>query len=67
MVDLVIILLKCNMCFLDVRDIIADDEALQAGVQETLQEYNLDQFITADVPGCEHQVCIDLNQLLWKR
>lgn len=42
----------------DVRDIIADDEALQAGVLPSLQTYNLEQFITADVPGCEHQVCI---------
>ena len=38
------------------RDIIADDDALQAGIKDTLQEYNLEQFITADVPGCEHLV-----------
>ncbi|KAH8114348.1 F-actin capping protein, alpha subunit [Phellopilus nigrolimitatus] len=42
----------------DVRDIISDDEALQAGVLPSLQEYNLAQFITADVPGCEHQVIV---------
>ena len=41
---------------LDVRDIIADDEALQAGILPSLQEYNLGQFITVDLPGCEHQV-----------
>ena len=41
---------------LDVRDIIADDEALQAGILPSLEEYNLEQFIIADVPGCEHQV-----------
>lgn len=43
---------------LDVRDIIADDEALQAGILPSLQEYNLEQFITVDLPGCEHQVSI---------
>ncbi|EJC97914.1 F-actin capping protein, alpha subunit [Fomitiporia mediterranea MF3/22] len=42
----------------DVRDIIADDEALQAGILPSLEEYNLEQFITADVPGCEHQVIV---------
>ncbi|KAI5119207.1 hypothetical protein M0805_004462 [Coniferiporia weirii] len=42
----------------DVRDIISDDEALQAGVLPSLQEYNLEQFITADVPGCDHQVIV---------
>jgi len=42
----------------DVRDIIADDEALQAGVLPSLQTYNLEQFIAADVPGCEHQVIV---------
>ena len=45
----------------DVRDIIADDEALQVGIKGTLQEYNLEQFITADVPGCEHLVCCVLQ------
>lgn len=38
------------------RDIIADDETLQTGILPSLEEYNLDQFITADVPGCDHQV-----------
>ncbi|PAV17001.1 F-actin capping alpha subunit [Pyrrhoderma noxium] len=42
----------------DVRDIIADDEALQAGILPSLQEYNLEQFITVDLPGCEHQVIV---------
>ena len=45
------------------RDIIADDDALQAGIRDTLQEYNLEQFITADVPGCEHLVCCGLYLL----
>ncbi|KAL5501674.1 CAP1 [Sanghuangporus vaninii] len=42
----------------DVRDIIADDEALQAGILPSLEQYNLEQFITADVPGCDYQVII---------
>ena len=49
------------MIITDVRDIIADDEALQVGIKGTLQEYNLEQFITADVPGCEHLVCCKLD------
>ena len=43
-------------CFKDVRDIIADDEALQSGILPSLEQYNLEQFITADVPGCDYQV-----------
>ncbi|OSD07566.1 F-actin capping protein alpha subunit [Trametes coccinea BRFM310] len=39
----------------DVRNIISDDESLQAGVLPALREYNLAQFITADVPGHQHQ------------
>lgn len=38
----------------DVRNIISDDESLQEGVRPALIEYNLAQFMTADVPGCEH-------------
>ncbi|THH07390.1 hypothetical protein EW146_g9333 [Bondarzewia mesenterica] len=40
----------------DVRNIISDDDSLQAGVYPALQEYNLGQFIVADVPGVQHQV-----------
>ncbi|KAI0084791.1 F-actin capping protein alpha subunit [Irpex rosettiformis] len=39
----------------DVRNIISDDDTLQAGVLPALQEYNLAQFITASVPGRQHQ------------
>ncbi|KAI0632469.1 F-actin capping protein alpha subunit [Trametes polyzona] len=39
----------------DVRNIISDDDSLQAGVLPALREYNLAQFITADVPGHQHQ------------
>ncbi|KDQ22681.1 hypothetical protein PLEOSDRAFT_1095043 [Pleurotus ostreatus PC15] len=39
----------------DVRVIISDDESLQEGVLPALREYNLAQFIVADVPGTKHQ------------
>ncbi|KIM89392.1 hypothetical protein PILCRDRAFT_813323 [Piloderma croceum F 1598] len=39
----------------DVRNIISDDDSLQDGVLPALQEYNLAQFITVEVPGTEHQ------------
>ncbi|KAI0081601.1 F-actin capping protein, alpha subunit [Panus rudis PR-1116 ss-1] len=42
----------------DVRNIISDDESLQAGVLPALREYNLAQFITADVPGHQHQTIV---------
>ncbi|KAF5360578.1 hypothetical protein D9756_004779 [Leucocoprinus leucothites] len=42
----------------DVRNIIADDEALQIGVKPVLREYNLEQFITVDCPGTSHQCII---------
>jgi len=41
----------------DVRNIVSDDEVLHSGVLPALREYNLAQFITADVPGHQHQ-CI---------
>ena len=39
------------------RNIISDDELLQEGLRPALQQYNLEQFTTADVPGHQHQVC----------
>lgn len=42
----------------DVRNIISDDESLQEGVLPALREYNLAQFITADVPGHNHHSII---------
>ncbi|KAJ3544047.1 hypothetical protein NM688_g5788 [Phlebia brevispora] len=41
----------------DVRNIISDDDTLQAGILPALRDYNLAQFITAEVPGHQHQ-CI---------
>ncbi|KAF8526104.1 F-actin-capping protein subunit alpha [Gautieria morchelliformis] len=42
----------------DVRNIIADDDSLQEGIQPALQEYNVAQFVTVEVPGQQHQVII---------
>ncbi|KAK7469105.1 F-actin-capping protein subunit alpha [Stygiomarasmius scandens] len=42
----------------DVRNIISDDETLEEGLLPALKEYNLEQFITVDVPGTEHQSII---------
>lgn len=39
----------------DVRNIISDDDLLKEGILPALKEYNLAQFITADVPGTGHQ------------
>ncbi|KAF7308693.1 Capping protein [Mycena chlorophos] len=39
----------------DVRNIISDDDSLHAGVLPALKEYNLTQFMTADVPNADHQ------------
>jgi capping protein alpha len=49
---------SCSEAYLyaDVRNIIADDDALQTGLLPALREYNLAQFTVADVPGTEHQV-----------
>lgn len=40
----------------DVRNIISDDDSLQSGILPALREYNLEQFITANVPGHQHSV-----------
>ena len=40
----------------DVRNIIADDDLLQDGIQPAVREYNLEQFTVVDVPDTTHQV-----------
>lgn len=42
----------------DVRNIIADDDALQDGILPSLREYNIQQFTTVSVPGTDHQSII---------
>ena len=52
--------------FPDVRNIISDDESLQEGIQPALEEYNVAQFVTVEVPGHRHQVrvCVRLPRML---
>ncbi|KAH9060495.1 F-actin capping protein alpha subunit [Lactarius vividus] len=38
----------------DVRTLVGDDESLEAGVLPALQQYNLEQFTVAEVPGAGH-------------
>jgi capping protein alpha len=40
----------------DVRMLVGDDESLEAGVLPALQQYNLEQFTVAEVPGAGHTV-----------
>lgn len=49
---------------IDVRNIVSDDDTLQTGILPALKEYNLSQFITADVPGHQHQVSVSTYMLL---
>lgn len=42
----------------DVRNIIADDAELEKGIAAALEEYNLSQFTTVDVPGHQHKIII---------
>ena len=45
----------------DVRAIVSDDYVLQEGLIPSLEEYNVEQFITVTVPGQEHQVSVVLT------
>jgi capping protein alpha len=36
--------------------LVGDDESLEAGVLPALQQYNLEQFTVAEVPGAGHTV-----------
>ena len=38
--------------------LVGDDESLEAGVLPALQQYNLEQFTVAEVPGAGHTVRI---------
>ncbi|KAG8897097.1 F-actin-capping protein subunit alpha [Tulasnella sp. 403] len=42
----------------DIRNIIADDAELESGISGALEEYNLTQFTTVDVPNQNHKVII---------
>ena len=47
----------------DVRMLVGDDESLEAGVLPALQQYNLEQFTVAEVPGAGHTVRIAYSGL----
>lgn len=49
---------EINDVLSDVRNIIADDAELEKGIAAALEEYNLTQFTTVEVPGQQHQVII---------
>lgn len=42
----------------DVRVIVNDDETLEQGILPALRQYNLEQFITVEVPGTNHQTIV---------
>ena len=41
---------------IDVRTLVANDDALQDGILEALEQYNTEQHITVVPPGVEHEV-----------
>jgi len=41
---------EVNDVFNDVRALVGDDEALEAGILPALEQYNVEQFIVADLP-----------------
>ena len=41
---------------LDIRNIVADDDILQQGIQPIIQQYNTEQFITVELPEKDYQV-----------
>lgn len=47
---------EINDIISDLRTIVDDDEALQDGIQSSLEEYNKEQFVCVTVPGQDHQV-----------
>ncbi|KAI0264027.1 F-actin capping protein, alpha subunit [Gloeopeniophorella convolvens] len=48
----------------DVRTLIGDDESLETGVLPALQQYNLEQFTVADLPGLEHMSIVSATAQL---
>jgi len=49
---------EINDVLSDIRNIIADDAGLETGILAALEDYNLAQFTTVDVPGAQHKVII---------
>ncbi|KAI9471999.1 MAG: hypothetical protein EXX96DRAFT_488962 [Benjaminiella poitrasii] len=49
---------EVNDVFNDVRTLVNNDEALQDGILEAIEQYNVEQYITVTLPGSEHEVII---------
>ncbi|CAE6519829.1 unnamed protein product [Rhizoctonia solani] len=49
---------EINDVISDLRTIVNDDDALQEGIQSSLEKYNQEQFVCVSVPGQEHQVIV---------
>jgi capping protein alpha len=47
---------EINDVISDLRTIVNDDDALQEGIQPSLEKYNQEQFVCVNVPDQEHQV-----------
>jgi hypothetical protein len=55
-----------TLCFivtllLDVRGILGEDEAVEAGILNALAEYNTEELATVDVPGIEGKASYQLS------
>ena len=44
------------MFVVDVRTLVNNDEALQDGILQALEQYNTEQLITVTLPGSDHEV-----------
>ncbi|ELU43991.1 F-actin capping protein, alpha subunit [Rhizoctonia solani AG-1 IA] len=49
---------EINDVISDLRTIVNDDDALQEGIQSSLEKYNQEQFVCVNVPDQEHQVIV---------
>jgi hypothetical protein len=45
-----------RLYLLDVRTLVNNDEGLQDGILQALEQYNTEQHITVTLPGSEHEV-----------
>lgn len=49
--------LDINKRYIDIRTLVNDDEALQDGILQTLEQYNTEQHITVRLPDTDYDVC----------
>ncbi|CAE6348201.1 unnamed protein product [Rhizoctonia solani] len=55
---------EINDVISDLRTIVDDDDALQEGIQPSLEKYNQEQFVCVNVPDQEHQVIVSSAGLI---